>query len=60
MVTDPVCGMQVDESKALDKVQYQGRDYYFCSPFCCKAFVADPRKHHQPTEPRKHELDAAR
>ncbi len=47
--TDPVCGMQVDPAKAMDrKIAYQGRTYYFCSQYCMDKFQKDPsRRHYQ-------------
>ena len=42
MATDPVCKMQVDESKAAGKSQYGGKTYYFCSPACKTKFDANP------------------
>ena len=42
MATDPVCKMQVDESKAAGKSQYGGKTYYFCSPGCKTKFDANP------------------
>jgi uncharacterized membrane protein YraQ (UPF0718 family) len=37
-VTDPVCGMKVDRSKAIRR-EIGGRTYYFCSESCLRAFV---------------------
>ncbi len=45
MAKDPVCGMEVDEKKAADKVEYQGQTYYFCSPACKTAFQQNPEKY---------------
>jgi Cu+-exporting ATPase len=42
MTQDPVCGMQVDENAAAGTSVHQGQTYYFCSPACQRAFVADP------------------
>ncbi len=42
MVIDPVCGMQVDESRAAGRSEYKGRTYYFCSTHCKVAFDSDP------------------
>lgn len=39
---DPVCGMQVDPAKAAAKSTYEGKNYYFCSAGCKKAFDANP------------------
>ena len=45
MVTDPVCKMQIDESKAAGKSEYQGKTYYFCAQSCKKEFDANPQQY---------------
>lgn len=40
--TDPVCGMQVEESEAAGQSEHQGRTYYFCSSGCKDKFDANP------------------
>jgi YHS domain-containing protein len=45
MAKDPVCGMEVDESKARFKAEHMGKTYYFCSEMCKKKFEEDPMKH---------------
>jgi Cu+-exporting ATPase len=42
MATDPVCGMQVDESRAAGRAEHDGQTYYFCSTGCLGKFRADP------------------
>jgi len=42
MATDPVCGMQVDESRAAGRAEHGGRSYYFCSTSCLGKFRAAP------------------
>jgi Cu+-exporting ATPase len=42
---DPVCGMAVDPASAADKVNYNGKSYYFCSQHCASRFKADPEKY---------------
>lgn len=39
MAIDPICGMEVDEEKALS-VEHEGKKYYFCSPGCRDKFLA--------------------
>ena len=46
-VTDPVCGMQVDRSKAVTK-EFGGETFYFCSEHCLHAFEADPARYGGP------------
>jgi len=41
-VTDPVCGMKADRSKAL-VAQHDGHTYYFCSEHCRRSFEATPQ-----------------
>jgi len=47
MVTDPVCGMQVDPKKPGATSQYQGQTIYFCSPGCKADFDKNPEKYMQ-------------
>ena len=42
MVTDPVCGMKVDEKKSQYHAQYGGQTYSFCSEGCKKEFEENP------------------
>jgi Cu+-exporting ATPase len=44
MIKDPICGMEVDESKAL-KLQKDGKTYYFCSSSCVTKFKANPEQY---------------
>lgn len=41
---DPVCGMQVDETKAAATTVYQGTAYAFCSTACKNTFEKSPTK----------------
>lgn len=45
MAKDPVCGMQVDETRAAVRAEHLGVTYYFCSPGCHMAFTQQPAKH---------------
>lgn len=38
MVKDPICGMEVDEKKAINVLK-DGEAYYFCSEHCKKKFL---------------------
>jgi uncharacterized protein len=40
-VTDPVCGMRLDRSKAV-RAQHAGRTYFFCSEHCREQFESEP------------------
>ena len=42
---DPVCGMDVDQSRAAATVTSQGATYYFCSRGCADKFKANPQKY---------------
>lgn len=53
-MTDPICGMEVEENTAAGKYEYNGRTYLFCSVHCLKKFKADPEKylaHRQEQQP---------
>ncbi len=46
---DPVCGMTVDPATAKGgKVEYQGRDYFFCNPKCAAKFRGNPEQYLAP------------
>lgn len=45
MAIDPVCGMDVDQQKAADSSDYQGRTYYFCSQSCKERFDQNPQQY---------------
>ena len=45
MAIDPVCKMEVEESKAAATSDYKGRKYYFCAFGCKKAFDDNPEKY---------------
>jgi len=45
MATDPVCGMDVDEKKAVATSVYKKQTYYFCAQACKRAFEKDPAKY---------------
>lgn len=42
MAKDPVCGMEIEESTAAEKNEYQGKTYYFCSKDCAETFRESP------------------
>jgi YHS domain-containing protein len=44
MVTDVVCGMEIDEKTAKWKSDYLGKTYYFCGPVCKLVFDENPEK----------------
>ncbi|GAC1522172.1 MAG: permease [Thermoleophilaceae bacterium] len=43
-VSDPVCGMKVDRSKAIRR-DFGAETYYFCSNHCLHAFELDPNRY---------------
>jgi len=45
MAIDPVCKMEVDESKPAATSEYKGKKYYFCAVGCKKAFDREPEKY---------------
>lgn len=44
-VRDPVCGMEVDPKRAAEKIDYEGRTYYFCSETCAQRFRENPEEY---------------
>ena len=42
MAIDPVCGMEVNESRAEYETTYKDRKFYFCSAVCKEEFDRDP------------------
>ena len=44
MAKDPVCGMDVDETKAGAAV-YKEKTYFFCAPGCKATFLKTPEKY---------------
>ena len=45
MAIDPVCKMEVEESKAAATSEYKGEKYYFCAAGCKKTFDQNPEKY---------------
>ena len=43
MATDPVCFAIVDEDTAQFRTTYRAREYYFCTNYCKKQFLKDPK-----------------
>ncbi len=48
MEKDPVCGMEVDPTTAMDKSTYQGKTYYFCSSEDKQEFDKEPQRYAKP------------
>lgn len=46
--TDPVCGMQIDPSRAAGRAEYAGATFYFCSQSCAAKFQSDPAHYVHP------------
>ena len=45
LVTDVVCGMNIDEKTAKWKSEFGGKTYYFCGPMCKLEFDENPQKY---------------
>ncbi len=45
---DPVCGRNVEPSKAVSTAEYDGKLFHFCSRGCAERFRRDPRKYLEP------------
>jgi len=56
MTNDPVCGVQLDEKKALASSTHKGQHYFFCGQACKDKFDQNPERYigAQPNTP-KHE-----
>jgi YHS domain-containing protein len=44
MAIDPICKMEVEESKAAATYEYKGKKYFFCSSGCKEKFAKEPEK----------------
>ncbi len=44
-VTDPVCGMPIESTKAAATEVVKENTYYFCSPSCHEKFQAAPERY---------------
>ncbi len=44
MVTDPVCGMELDDSQAAAQTIYGDERYFFCSEDCRRTFEENPEE----------------
>jgi|AntDeeMinimDraft_5_1070356.scaffolds.fasta_scaffold05305_4 Uncharacterized conserved protein len=42
---DPVCGMEVSYTTAVDEFILRGKTYYFCSRACREAFEVEPARY---------------
>ncbi len=45
MAKDPVCGMEVDPSRAADSRTHDSATFYFCSAACVETFDKDPHRY---------------
>lgn len=45
MVHDPVCGMEIKDISKAEKLDYNGKTYYFCSALCMVQFQNNPEKY---------------
>jgi YHS domain-containing protein len=50
MVIDPVCKMEMDESRAKASLVFEGSDYYFCSEGCLAEFQRHSDEYSKPFE----------
>ncbi|MFM9877643.1 MAG: heavy metal translocating P-type ATPase [Rhodoglobus sp.] len=48
LVTDPVCGMQIDPQTAAATRDHEGTAFHFCSEGCASKFDADPHRYGHP------------
>ncbi len=52
LVTDPVCGMELDPNKAAESFEFDAQRFHFCSGSCAAKFKADPQHYLKPAEDR--------
>jgi P-type Cu+ transporter len=45
MAKDPICGTNVDETKAAGTAVHKGKTYYFCSAGCKAKFEGEPENY---------------
>ncbi len=45
LVKDPVCGMEIDPTKATGSSEYEGQTHYFCNLNCKESFDAEPENY---------------
>ncbi|MDQ2806773.1 MAG: YHS domain-containing protein [Chloroflexota bacterium] len=45
MVTDPVCGMQIQPEQAAGQSTHEGQTYYFCAAGCKKTLDVHPAQY---------------
>jgi Cu+-exporting ATPase len=43
-VKDPVCGMDIEATKAAGQSEYKGQTYYFCGSMCKTKFDLKPEQ----------------
>jgi Cu+-exporting ATPase len=48
LVTDPVCGMNIDPTTAAATREHDGNEFFFCSAGCAEKFDADPHRYGHP------------
>jgi len=42
---DPVCGMELSQKTAAEKLEHEGKIYYFCAEVCKTSFQENPEKY---------------
>lgn len=50
---DPVCGMEIDSSRAAAQETFGGKTYYFCSAHCRESFAKAPTAYTEKPEDKK-------
>jgi len=48
LVTDPVCGMEIDPATSEITSVYNYERYHFCTPLCKVTFELEPEKYVHP------------
>lgn len=46
MLKDPVCGVELEEKEAQERIEYKRQICYFCSDRCKVEFIKNPEKYY--------------
>ncbi|OFZ55825.1 MAG: haloacid dehalogenase [Bdellovibrionales bacterium RIFOXYC1_FULL_54_43] len=60
MEKDLVCGMDVDPKTAQNKLEHNGKVYFFCNPGCLRKFRENPERYlaqERPAKPEEHQAE---
>ncbi len=52
---DPVCGMELNVEDTMNRAEYRGRSFYFCSDQCRNKFDDNPEQYASRVDLEKHD-----